>query len=42
VDQAHQLKMSLQGQQKMISHYKIDTAWIELSFKFSEATAEKG
>jgi len=43
VDKAHQLKKSLQGQQKMISLYKNDSQLgTELSFKFSEAIAEKG
>jgi len=37
------VKRSLQGQQKMISLYKNDSQLgTELSFKFSEAIAEKG
>jgi len=42
VDKAHQLKTSLQGQQKMISLYQNNQHGTELSFKFSEAIAEKG
>ena len=42
VDKAPQLKKSLQGQQKMISHYKNDTQLeSEFNFKFSEAIAGK-
>ena len=43
VNKANKLKKSLQGQQKMISIYKDDSEIaIELSFKVSEAIAEKG
>jgi len=43
VDQAHQLKVLLQGQQKMIPLYENDSQFgTELSFEFSDAIAEKG